>query len=231
MTAVSATGAGAMHAGAPIRTVLADDHDLVRSGLRLLLEVVPGVRVVAEARDGTELLEAVRREQPDLVVTDISMPGMDGLTSLSLLRGQPQAPRVLVVSMHDSPDLIRRAFALGAAGYVMKDSTAVEFEQAVRCVMSGQPYYSAQVSQRLLQTQAPAPEQLLTPRQIEILVLIATGHAAKEVAFKLGLSPKTVDVHRARIMERLGINDIAGLTLYCVRHGLVDPARPRAEGA
>ena len=220
-----------MTAAGLIRTVLADDHDLVRSGLKLLLELVPQVQVVAEAHNGAELLEAVRREAPDLIVSDITMPGMDGLTSLSLLRELPQPPRVLMVSMHDSPDLIRRAFALGAAGYLMKNSSPVEFEHAVHCVMSGQPYYGTQVSQKLLQTPAPAPEQLLTPRQIEVLVLIATGHAAKEVAFKLGLSPKTVDVHRARIMERLGIGDIAGLTLYCVRHGLVDPVRPRPGGA
>jgi DNA-binding NarL/FixJ family response regulator len=208
-----------------IRTVLADDHDLVRSGLKLLLEMVPGVTVVSEARDGDELLVAVAREVPDLVVTDITMPGMDGLAALARIRELARPPRVLVVSMHDSPDLIRRALKLGAAGYLMKEGSPVELEHAVLSVMSGHPYYSAQVSQRLLQAQERSPEELLTSRQIEILVLIARGHATKEVAFKLGLSPKTVDVHRARIMERLGINDVAGLTLYSVRHGLVDPGR------
>jgi len=209
-----------------VRTVLADDHDLVRSGLKLLLEMVPGVKVVSEARNGEELLEAVQRDAPDLVVTDISMRGMDGLTALSRLQGlATPAPRVLVVSMHDSPDFIRRALKLGAAGYVMKEGSALELEHAVKSVMAGHIYYSPQVSQRLLQSSEPAPEELLTERQLEILVLIASGHATKEVAFKLGLSPKTVDVHRARIMERLHIDDVAGLTLYCVRHGLVDPGR------
>ncbi|HEY2927116.1 response regulator transcription factor [Piscinibacter sp.] len=208
-----------------IRTVLADDHDLVRSGLKLLLEMMPGVKVVSEARNGDELLAAVDRDKPDLVVTDISMPGMDGLAALGRLRALAVPPRVLVVSMHDSPDFIRRALTLGAAGYLMKEGSPVELEHAVRSVMAGHSYLSPQVSHKLLQTHEPSPEELLTERQLEILVLIARGHATKEVAFKLGLSPKTVDVHRARIMERVGIDDVAGLTLYCVRHGLVDPGR------
>ncbi|HWI10875.1 MAG TPA: response regulator transcription factor [Burkholderiaceae bacterium] len=211
--------------GGTVRIVLADDHDLVRSGLKLLLEMVAGVAVVGQARNGEELLAEVGRHAPDLVVTDLSMPGMDGLTALAALRAMPQPPRVLVVSMHDSPDFIRRALQLGAAGYVMKESSPLELEHAVRSVMAGVPYYSAQVSQRLLLARERSPEEMLTERQLEILVLIALGQAAKEIAFKLSLSPKTVDVHRARIMERLGINDLPGLTLYCVRHGLVDPVR------
>lgn len=206
-----------------IRTVLADDHDLVRSGLKLLLGMVPGLKVVSEAGSGEELLRAVERERPDLVVTDISMPGMNGLTAIARMRAMKPVPRVLVVSMHDSPDFIRRALKLGAAGYVMKEGSPVELEHAVRSVMAGLQYYSPQVSQRLLQTQERSPEETLTERQVEILELIARGHASKEIAFKLGLSPKTVDVHRARIMERLGIDDVAGLTLYCVRQGLVQP--------
>jgi DNA-binding NarL/FixJ family response regulator len=218
-----ATGSGPV----PTRVVLADDHDLVRSGLRLLLEMVSGVTVVAEARNGEELLAAVQREATDLVVTDISMPDMDGLAALAALRKLERPPRVLVVSMHDSPDFIRRALQLGAAGYIRKDSSPVEFEHALRSVMAGHPYLSVQVSQRLLQAHERSPEELLTARQLEILVLLARGQAAKEIAFALGLSPKTVDVHRSRIMERLGINDLPSLTLYCVRHGLIDPARDR----
>jgi DNA-binding NarL/FixJ family response regulator len=212
---------------APPRTtvVLADDHDLVRSGLKLLLEMVPGVTVISEARNGEELIAAVRLLSPDLVVTDISMPGTDGLTALATLRTLAHPPRVLVVSMHDSPDFIRRALQLGAAGYIMKDSSPVEFEHALHSVMAGHPYLSAAVSQRLVLATERSPEELLTDRQREILVLLARGQAAKEIAFALGLSPKTVDVHRARIMERLGINDLPGLTLYCVRHGLVDAVR------
>lgn len=208
-----------------IRAVLADDHDLVRSGLKLLLEMVHGLEVVSEAKNGEELLQAVERHVPDLVLTDISMPGMDGLSALSRMRTMPKPPRVLVVSMHDSPDFIRRAFKLGADGYLMKEGSPLELEHAVRSVMAGQRYYSPQLAKKLLQTEERSPEDVLTERQIEILILIARGHASKEIAFKLGLSPKTVDVHRARIMERLGIDDVAGLTLYCVRQGLVHPGR------
>ncbi len=206
-----------------VRIVLADDHDLVRSGLKLLLERIEGVEVVGQGRNGEELLAEVRSHRPDLVVTDLSMPGMDGLTALAELRAMPQPPHVMVVSMHDSPDLIRRALQLGAAGYVMKESSPLELEHAVRRLMAGQPYYSARVTQRLLQARERPPEEMLTDRQLSILILIARGQATKEVAFTLGLSPKTVDVHRARIMERLGINNLPGLTLYCVRHKLVDP--------
>jgi two-component system, NarL family, nitrate/nitrite response regulator NarL len=211
--------------GEAVRIVLADDHELVRSGLKLLLEMVAGVTVVSQACNGEDLLAEVRRHAPDLVVTDLSMPGMDGLTALAELRAMAKPPKVLVVSMHDSPDFIRRALQLGASGYVMKESSPLELEHAVRAVMAGLPYYSAQVSKRLIQARERGPEEMLTSRQLEILVMIARGQAAKEIAFTLKLSSKTVDVHRARIMERLGINDLPGLTLYCVRHGLVGSMR------
>ncbi len=224
---MSAPGNGTAAAVTPLRVVLADDHDLVRSGLKLILEQVPGLQVVSQARNGLELLAEVRSQRPDLVVTDLTMPEMDGLAALAALRAMTDLPRikVIVLSMHDAPDLIRRALQLGADGYVMKESSPVELEQAVHNVMAGIPYYSARVSQKLLQARERTPEEMLTDRQLEILVLIARGQAAKEIAFALGLSPKTVDVHRARIMERLAINDLPGLTLYCVRHGLIDPVR------
>lgn len=205
-----------------IRTVLADDHDLVRSGLRMLLERVPGLTVVGEARSGEELLILVREHAPDLIVTDITMRGMDGLSALSQL--QSTAP-VIVVSMHDSPDFIRRAYKLGASAYLMKEGSPIDLAQAVHAVMAGRTFYAPQISERLLRATERAPEELLTERQLQILVMIGRGRASKEIAFELGLSSKTVDVHRARIMERVGIDDTVGLALYCVRHGLVDPAR------
>ncbi len=205
-----------------IRTLLADDHDLVRSGLKLLLERVPDVTVVGEARSGEELLALASDHLPDLIVTDITMCGMDGLTALGQL--ETSAP-VIVVSMHDSPDFIRRAYKLGAAAYLMKEGSAIDLAQAVHAVMAGQVYYGPQITERLLRATERAPEELLTERQLQILVMIGRGLASKEIAFELGLSPKTVDVHRARIMERVGIDDSVGLALYCVRHGLVDPGR------
>jgi DNA-binding NarL/FixJ family response regulator len=207
----------------PIRVVLADDHDLVRSGIKALLSMVDGVEVIAEARDGQELIKLVESLVPDVVMTDISMPGMDGITAISQIHNTHPNVRLLVLSMYDTVDFVKRAVASGACGYLMKDAPPFELEQAVRSVMATGSYFSPAIAQRLLQPSEPTVDDELTQRQIEILRLIAQGRASKEIAFELGLSPKTVDVHRARIMERLHLNDIASLTLYAVRKGLIKP--------
>jgi DNA-binding NarL/FixJ family response regulator len=207
----------------PIRVVLADDHDLVRSGIKALLTMVEGVQVIAEARDGKELIALVEDLMPDVVMTDISMPGMDGITAISEIHGKHPQVRLLVLSMYDTVDFVKRAVANGACGYLMKDAPPFELEQAVRSVMATGSYFSPAIAQRLLQPSEPTVDDELTHRQVEILKLIAQGRASKEIAYELGLSPKTVDVHRARIMERLRLNDIASLTLYAVRKGLVKP--------
>ena len=206
-----------------VRVVLADDHDLVRSGIKALLSMVAGVEVIAEARDGRELIALVDDLLPDVVMTDISMPGMDGITAISEIHGRHPQVRLLVLSMYDTVDFVKRAVASGACGYLMKDAPPFELEQAMRSVMSTGSYFSAAVAQRLLQPSEPTADDELTERQVEILTLIAQGKSAKEIAYELGLSPKTVDVHRARIMERLRLNDIASLTLYAVRKGLIKP--------
>jgi DNA-binding NarL/FixJ family response regulator len=206
-----------------IRIVLADDHDLVRSGIKALLMMVEGVQVIAEARDGRELITLVDSLRPDVVMTDISMPGMDGITAISEIHARYPEVRLLVLSMYDTVDFVKRAVANGACGYLMKDAPPFELEQAVRSVMATGSYFSPSIAQRLLQPSEPTVNDELTLRQVEILKLIAQGRASKEIAFQLGLSPKTVDVHRARIMERLRINDIASLTLYAVRKGLIKP--------
>jgi DNA-binding NarL/FixJ family response regulator len=207
----------------PIRVVLADDHDLVRSGIKALLTMVAGVQVIAEARDGKELIALVEDLMPDVVMTDISMPGMDGITAISEIHARHPEVRLLVLSMYDTVDFVKRAVANGACGYLMKDAPPFELEQAVRSVMATGSYFSPAIAQRLLQPSEPTVDDELTHRQVEILKLIAQGRASKEIAYELGLSPKTVDVHRARIMERLRLNDIASLTLYAVRKGLVKP--------
>ena len=204
-----------------IRVVLADDHDLVRSGIKALLATVDGVQVIAEARNGAELLALLDTVQPDVVMTDISMPGMDGITAIAEIHSRHPEVKVLVLSMYDTVDFVKRAVANGACGYLMKDAPPFELEQALRSVMATGSYFSAAVAQRLLQPSEPTVDDELTQRQVEILTLIAQGKSAKEIAFELGLSPKTVDVHRARIMERLRLNDIASLTRYAVRKGLV----------
>lgn len=205
----------------PIQVVLADDHDLVRSGIKALLSTVEGVRVIAEARNGNELLALLESVKPDVVMTDISMPGMDGITAIAEIHARYPDVRVIVLSMYDTVDFVKRAVANGACGYLMKDAPPFELEQALRSVMATGSYFSAAVAQRLLQPSEPTVDDELTTRQVEILTLIAQGKSAKEIAFELGLSPKTVDVHRARIMERLRLNDIASLTRYAVRKGLV----------
>jgi DNA-binding NarL/FixJ family response regulator len=207
----------------PIRVVLADDHDLVRSGIKALLSMIDGVEVIAEARDGLELIQLVESLEPDVVMTDISMPRMDGIAAIAHIHSRHPKVRLLVLSMYDTVDFVKRAVANGACGYLMKDAPPFELEQAVRSVMATGSYFSPAIAQRLLQPSEPTIDDELTQRQIEILKLIAQGRASKEIAFELGLSPKTVDVHRARIMERLRLNDIASLTLYAVRKGLVKP--------
>jgi DNA-binding NarL/FixJ family response regulator len=206
-----------------VRVVLADDHDLVRSGIKALLTMVEGVQVIAEARDGRELITLVESLNPDVVMTDISMPGMDGITAIAEIHSRHPQVRLLVLSMYDTVDFVKRAVANGACGYLMKDAPPFELEQAVRSVMATGSYFSPAIAQRLLQPSEPTVDDELTHRQVEILKLIAQGRASKEIAYELGLSPKTVDVHRARIMERLHLNDIASLTLYAVRKGLVKP--------
>lgn len=206
-----------------IQVVLADDHELVRSGIRALMEGVKGVHVIAEVADGAELLALLESVHPDVVVCDITMPGMDGLTALRHIRARwPQLP-VIMLSMNDDPASIKRAVAAGASGYVRKDAPQFELDMAIRSVLATGSYFGAGVTQQLLQPAEPEVEEVLTSRQIDILARLARGRSSKEIAFELGLSSKTVDVHRTRIMERLGLKDVASLTLYAVRKGLVKP--------
>lgn len=207
----------------PIRIVLADDHDLVRSGIKTLLTRIEGVQVIAEARDGEELESLLADVTPDLVMTDIDMPNMDGITAITRIHSSYPHLKILVLSMYDTVDVIGRAINSGACGYLMKNAPQFELEQAVRNVMFTGSYFSSSIAQLLMQPAEPKADDELTPRQIEILKLIAQGYAAKEIGVELGLSPKTVDVHRGRIMERLGLNDIASLTRYALRKGLIKP--------
>jgi len=204
-----------------IRIVVADDHAMVRSGFVRLLRNAEGFEVVGEARTGGELVHVVGEVNPDVVITDIEMPEIDGLRATTMLVDQWPALRVIVTSMHEDAHVVRRAIACGAVGYVAKGATAHELYQAVRSVAGGGRFFSSKVLQTLLKVDEPPVEELLTPRQLEVLRLIAAGHSTQEISSELGLSPKTVDVHRANIMERLEVRDIASLTRYALRHGLV----------
>jgi DNA-binding NarL/FixJ family response regulator len=205
----------------PIRVAVADDHGLVRAGIGALLAAASGIEVVGLAADGAELIRLVENTEPDVAITDLSMPGMDGLTAIAHLHTAYPQVRLLVLSMNDSVDFIKRAVSKGASGYLLKDAASLELVHAVRTLVASGSYMSSFVARQLLQRSAPTVENQLTERQIEILVLIAKGRSTQQIATDLGLSPKTVDVHRARIMERLQLHDIANLTLYALRHGLV----------
>jgi DNA-binding NarL/FixJ family response regulator len=208
-------------AGATVRLILADDHTLTRAGLGMLLEEIEGVEVVAQAANGEELIRKAEALEPDIVFTDIAMPGIDGLEAIRrLARSRPKV-RCLVVSMHDTVEMVRRACDAGAVGYMMKNASAQELGMAIGHVLRGETYFSPAVSALLLASAEPHPCDLLTDRQLEVLAMVANGKSSKEIADTLRLSPRTVDVHRARIMDRLQVHEVASLTRYAIRNGLV----------
>lgn len=214
----------------PVRVVLADDHLVVRSGIKALLASMTDLEIVGEAANGRELIDAVERLMPDLVITDLSMPEMNGMKAIAELRARQPELKILVMSMYDTPDFVQGALRSGANGYLMKEASPTELGFAVQSVLAGDSYLSPRVSGQLLEgLRGERPSDIpLTERQRQVLVMIARGYSTKEIAFELGLSPKTVEVHRARLMERLGISDVAGLTLYAVRKRLVDPENPQS---
>lgn len=205
----------------PLRVVLADDHDMVRAGIRSLLHRIAGVQVIAEAADGHELLAVLADVEPDVVMTDIAMPGMDGIEAIARIRELKPHVKVLALSMHTRVEIVRQAVEAGACGYLMKDAPPFELESALRGVATTGRYFSPAIAQLLLQPREPSLSDLLTKRQIEVFERLALGKASKEIAYELGLSSKTVDVHRARIMERLDLKDPASLTRYAIRIGMI----------
>lgn len=205
------------------RVVLADDHALVRAGIRSLLERLPGVVVVGEAGSGDECRALVRRDTPDLVVMDIAMGGGNGLEAAAALRRDHPGVRVLLLSMHADRAYVEEALAAGVAGYLLKDAAAVELDLALNAVRKGEMYLSPAVSKVLVEARSSGGElraHELSPRQREVLRLLAAGQSAKEIAYSLGLSVKTVETHRAALMKRLDIHDLAGLVKYAIRAGL-----------
>jgi DNA-binding NarL/FixJ family response regulator len=212
----------------PIRTLLADDHNLVRAGIRALLGEIDGVTIVAEADNGREAVALAKAKTPDVAIMDVSMKELNGIEATAQIREQSPSTRVLILSMHTTEDFVRRALKAGAAGYIVKDSAPLELRMAIEAILRGETYISSRVSKQLVsglvEGRAEGGESSLdslTPRQREILQLIAEGRSTKEIAFGLEVSVKTVETHRAALMERLAIHDVAGLTLYAVRHHLV----------
>ncbi len=211
-----------------IRVILADDHSLVRAGIRSLLGAMVDVQVIGEASSGEEALELAAREHPDVVLMDIAMRGITGLEAAARMREAHPGVRVLILSMHSGEEYVLRALRAGAAGYLLKDAATGELELALRSVMRGESWLSPAVSRQVVEgyvqrAGADATPDVLTARQREVLRLVAGGKSTKEIAFFLNLSVKTVETHRAQIMERLGIRDVPGLVRYALRTGLVPP--------
>jgi DNA-binding NarL/FixJ family response regulator len=212
-----------------VRALLADDHALVRAGLRALVEAIPGARVVAEASDGRQAVALAKTHHPDIVVMDISMPELNGIEATMQIKAEHPETRVLILSMHTSEEFVRRAMGSGVSGYLVKDSAPLELGMAFESIMRGDVYLSPRISRHLVpggpkdgsSQPGDMPLEALSPRQREVLQMIAEGKSTKGIAFALELSVKTVETHRAALMDRLGIRDLAGLVIYAVRKQLV----------
>lgn len=210
-----------------IRLIVADDHMLVRAGVRKLLELMNDVEVVGETGDGAAVVDLAALLRPDVVLLDINMPGQNGLEVTARLTKTWPDVRVLILSMYESDEYVAQALANGAKGYILKDAAPDELETAIRTVVSGGTYLSSVVSQQVLGAYVQqlrgekSAAVALSPRQREVLQLIALGHSTKEIARCLDLSIKTVETHRTRLMQQLDIHEITGLVRYALRTGLI----------
>lgn len=212
------------------RTVLlADDHALVRAGIRALLESLPGIAVVAETGDGLEAIELVRRNPPDVLLLDVTLPGLNGLEVAASIARLGVPTRVLMLSMHKSPEYAARAFAAGASGYLNKDSAFEELSTALEEILAGRRYLCGAIDADLVQRHEQQAGNgvsgldALTPRQRQILQMVAEGQSTRQIAERLFLSVKTVETHRSQLMQRLGIFDVPGLVRLAIRSGLLPP--------
>lgn len=211
-----------------LRVLLAEDHALIRAGLRLLLEQTGEVNVVAEASDGAEALRLLALHRPDIAVLDIAMGAISGLEVAARVQAELPEVRVIILSMHATDSYVQQALHAGAKGYLLKDAAPVELSLAIGAVTRGEIYLSpaiaSRVVRRLVQGPAESPPGLeqLTPRQRTILRLVAEGRTTQEIARQLQISAKTVEGHRTQLMDRLGIHDVAGLVRFAMRTGLID---------
>lgn len=224
----------------PIRVLLADDHDILRQGLKLLLGLQADIAVVGEARTGVEAVHLVEELQPDVVVMDISMAEMDGLQACRRIRRQHPTTQVLMLTMHESEEYFLQSLRAGAAGYIVKKAAPAELHAAIRTTADGGAYLYPSLAKALIRayvspvstsTSPRAQEaankriaaelQVLTPRELEILTLVAQGNTNQEIADQLTLSIKTVQAHRANVMDKLGLRDITHLVRFAIKHGLI----------
>jgi DNA-binding NarL/FixJ family response regulator len=220
----------------PIRVLLADDHDILREGLKALLSMQGDMVIVGEAYTGREAVELAQRLKPDVVLLDVSMPELDGLEACRRIRAHQPQVQVLVLTMHEREDYLRQALEAGAAGYLVKRTAATELRLAVRAVAQGDTFLSPSMARTLVRhylslreegaaadAAAADPYESLSSREREVLKLVAEGCTNQDIAEQLVLSVKTVQAHRAHLMEKLGLRDVTHLVRYAVRRGLVDP--------
>jgi DNA-binding NarL/FixJ family response regulator len=211
----------------PVRVLLADDHTLVRAGLRKLLESIPNIEVIGEASDGLSLLALAGQLRPQLVLMDIAMPGLNGLEATARLRQSLPEIQVLILSMHQNEEYVKQALRHGASAYLLKDAAPTELDIALKTVLQGGIYLSAAVSRGVMNDYVERlrgedlSSDLLTPRQTEVLKLLAQGQSSKDIARLLDLSTKTVDTHRSLLMKQLDIHEVTGLVRYAIRVGLI----------
>lgn len=209
-----------------MRIVIADDHGIVRSGIRLLLERQPGLEVVAEAADGIEARDVVVSERPDLAILDVKMPGLTGLQATREIKAQVPDTAVLILSMHDDERYLFEALKAGASGYVLKSQADEELLEAIRAIERGDPFLTPSAQQSLIRDLLERGEpdnQELTPREEEIVKLVAEANTTREIAAMLHLSEKTVENHRGNAMKKLGMRDRVELVRYAIRRGLIEP--------
>jgi DNA-binding NarL/FixJ family response regulator len=222
----------------PTRVVLADDHTLVRAGIRSLLSTMRGIEVVGEAGNGHETLEIIKQQMPDVLLLDIAMSGLNGLEVASRVHKEYSEIKIIMLSMHSTEEYVLQSLRAGAVGYLLKDAALNELEIALNAVTRGETYLSPSVSKYVVDeykrrmsvdeikvNATESPFEQLTPRQREVLQLIAEGCSTKDIARKLNISIKTADAHRTQLMERLDIHDVAGLVRYAIRVGVVKPEK------
>jgi len=214
----------------PIRVLLADDHELFRAGIRSLMQAFDGIEIVAEASNGREAVSLCKAHRPDVVLMDIVMPQLNGLDATARLAAISPETRTIILSMNANEEYVLQALRCGAVGYLLKNISPSELEQAIRAVARGETYLSPAISKHVIAAylervgdEATGLFERLTPRQREVLQLVAEGNTTKEIARKLSLSVKTVETHRSQLMAALDIHDIAGLVRYAIRMGLISP--------
>jgi DNA-binding NarL/FixJ family response regulator len=209
-----------------IRVLLADDHQIVREGLHALLGAEEDLQIVGEAREGRSAVQLVAQLKPDVVIMDIGMPGLNGMEATRQILEAAPGVKIVALSMHSDRRFIEGMFKAGAAGYLLKDAAFEELARAVRTVVSGRPYLSPSIAAAVIDgyvnpaADAGSAVDVLTPREREVLQLLAEGNSTKQIALSLGVSVKTIETYRSRLMEKLDLHSVAELTKYAVREGL-----------